>query len=138
MNAVYRLSLMLRQIHGNIVPIQGDVTKKEDLQRIVNLITAETGYINVFIANSGIQGPGLEGLKPNSALSGLYETLWSTDFDAFTNTYAVNTSAVFFSVIAFLPLLEAGNVKGNVIQKSQVIATSSVASFNRTALVSND
>jgi len=41
---------------------------------------------------------------------------------------------VFYSVIAFLGLLEAGNNKGNVEQLSQVITTSSIAGFNRLPL----
>jgi NAD(P)-dependent dehydrogenase (short-subunit alcohol dehydrogenase family) len=40
--------------------------------------------------------------------------------------------AVWYTIIAFLGLLDTGNKKGNVEQKSQVIATSSIGSFNRT------
>lgn len=39
--------------------------------------------------------------------------------------------AVFFTIVAFLPLLEAGNQKGNVAQSSQTIITSSLGAFNR-------
>ncbi|KAF2805452.1 NAD(P)-binding protein, partial [Mytilinidion resinicola] len=38
------------------------------------------------------------------------------------------------SIIAFLELLDAGNKKGNLVQKSQVIATSSIGAFNRVPL----
>ena len=83
------------------------------------------------VANSGITGPSLEGLKPNSSLAEIQEFLWKSDVDDFTHTYRVNTSAVFYSVVAFLGLLDAGNKSGNVEQKSQVIATSSIGGFNR-------
>lgn len=43
----------------------------------------------------------------------------------------MNVSAAFFSVVAFLKLLDAGNKKANVEQASQVIATSSIGGFNR-------
>jgi len=109
------------------------VTSKTDLQKAVDTITSQVGYINVLIANSGIQGPPLQGVTPNSTVSELRSALWATDFDFYTKTYAVNTSAVFFSAIAFLELLDAGNKKGNVDQKSQVIATSSIGGFNRSA-----
>jgi NAD(P)-dependent dehydrogenase (short-subunit alcohol dehydrogenase family) len=36
-----------------------------------------------------------------------------------------------FTIVAFLGLLDAGNKKGNLEQKSQVIATSSIGSLNR-------
>ncbi|KAH8600752.1 hypothetical protein B0O99DRAFT_535428 [Bisporella sp. PMI_857] len=120
--------------HGNILPLQGDVTSKEDLSLIVDRITAETGYINVLIANSGIVGPSIPPIGPNATVSDLRESLWKTDAQAFTNTLEINTGAVFFSVVAFLSLLEAGNVKGNVEQKSQVIATTSIGGFNRVPL----
>ncbi|KAL2070034.1 hypothetical protein VTL71DRAFT_14714 [Oculimacula yallundae] len=120
--------------HGNIIPLQGDVTKKEDLSSIVDKITKEKGYINVLIANSGISGPVLEKLSEDATLSQLQESLWKTDSLEFDNTFSVNTSAVWFSVVAFLGLLDEGNKKGNVDQKSQVIATSSIGGFNRIPL----
>lgn len=97
-------------------------------------VTKEDGFINVLVANSGIQGPNLEGLKPTSTLAEIQEFLWKSDIEDFTHTYRVNVSAVFYSAIAFLPLLDAGNKKGNVEQKSQVITTSSIGGFNRMPL----
>jgi len=41
---------------------------------------------------------------------------------------------VFFSIVAFLELLDAGNRKGNVEQRSQVVATSSIGGYNRLPL----
>ncbi|KAH8654115.1 hypothetical protein BGZ60DRAFT_473254 [Tricladium varicosporioides] len=120
--------------HGKIIPLQGDVSSKDDLTRIVDTITAADGFINLLVANSGIGGPGLAGLKPNPTLSEYRDFLWNTDPQAFTQTYHINTSAVFFTVVAFLNLLGAGNAKGNVEQKSQVIATSSIGAFSRVPL----
>ena len=56
------------------------------------------------------------------------------DAQDFTQTYHTNTTAVFFSVVAFLDLLDRGNKNGNVEQKSQVIATSSIGAYNRNAM----
>ncbi|KAG7145965.1 Short-chain dehydrogenase/reductase VdtF like protein [Verticillium longisporum] len=134
--------------HGNIKPIQADVTNKKDLERAVEELTAAHGFVNVVIANSGITGPGLEGLPANPSLSQFREKLWSTSSDEFTNTeklwstssdeftntFAVNNTGVFNTVAAFLELLDAGNKRGHVQQRSQVIATASVASFNRQPL----
>ena len=119
--------------HGNIIPIVGDVTSKDTLQSIASRIEKEVGYINVLIANSGIGGPINLSITPQTSLEEYHSILWNQSFDEYTNTFAVNTSAVFFCIIAFLKLLDAGNNKGNVEQKSQVIATSSIGSFNRKA-----
>ena len=117
--------------HGNIIPIVGDVTSKSSLEAVVKQIEGEVGYINVLIANSGIAGPQS---KPQNTLKSIDEfrsEMWKLSFEEFTNTFHVNTTAVFFTTIAFLGLLDAGNKRKNVEQLSQVIATSSIAGFSR-------
>lgn len=110
------------------------MTSKDDLARIVSTISSNDGFINVLIANAGIGGPSLKNLKPNPTLSELRDFLWQMDAQEFTQTYHANTTAVFYSVVAFLDLLDKGNKKGNIEQKSQVIATSSIGAYNRNAM----
>lgn len=118
--------------HNNIIPLVGDVTSKEALSSIVSKIKSEVGYINVLIANSGILGPQPSSkITPETTLKDFQKSMWDIGFEEYSNTFAVNASAVFYSVIAFLELLDEGNRRGNVEQKSQVIATSSIAGFNR-------
>ena len=117
--------------HGNIIPLVGDVTRKEDLKSIAAHIENDVGYINVLIANSGIAGPQSLGVTPETSLKDFQAKLWEQENGAYNETFTVNVSAVFFTVVAFLGLLDEGNKKGNVEQKSQVIATSSIAGFNR-------
>ena len=117
---------------GNIIPIVGDVTSKDSLRAIADQVKAEVGYINVIIANSGIGGPQVsKKLTPETSFEDFQSTMWDMNSDDFTKTFAVNTTAVHFSIIAFLGLLDAGNKKGNVEQKSQAICTSSIGGFNR-------
>ncbi|KAK1033569.1 hypothetical protein LTR33_016699, partial [Friedmanniomyces endolithicus] len=40
--------------HGNIIPVQGSTTSHDDMQRIVDQVTKETGYIDVLVANAGM------------------------------------------------------------------------------------
>ena len=117
--------------HGNIIPVVGDATSKDSLQSIATYIEKEVGYINVVIANSGILGPQTSSITPSSSLQEFQSILWNTPFEDYTQTFAVNTSAVYYTIVAFLGLLDAGNKKGNVEQRSQVIATSSIGGFNR-------
>lgn len=119
--------------HGNIIPLVGDVTSKDNLQSIAKHIEREVGYINVLVANSGIGGPQPNPIKPETSLQDFQASIWQASLEEYTNTFAVNTSAVWFTVAAFLPLLDAGNKKANVEQASQVIATSSIGGFNRNA-----
>ncbi|KAK3166784.1 hypothetical protein OEA41_009909 [Lepraria neglecta] len=117
--------------HGNIIPLVGDVTSKDSLQSIVSHIEQDVGYINVLIANSGVQGPADNPISAQKSLEEYQSILWNQSFEDYSNVFSVNVAAVFFSIIAFLKLLDAGNKKGNVEQKSQVIATSSIGGFNR-------
>jgi NAD(P)-dependent dehydrogenase (short-subunit alcohol dehydrogenase family) len=117
---------------NNIIPIVGDVTSKESLSSAVATITAETGYINVLIANSGILGP--QAAVPITASSSIadFQKAWGeSSWEDYVETFNLNTVAVWFTTLAFLGLLDEGNKKGNVEQKSQVIATSSIGGFNR-------
>ncbi|KAM0335234.1 hypothetical protein ACHAQA_000277 [Verticillium albo-atrum] len=120
--------------HGNIKAIQADVTSKQDLQRAVEELKTAHGFVNVVIANSGISGPLIDGLAANPNISEFREKLWSASSEEFTNTFAVNNTGVFHTVTAFLELLDEGNKRGNVQQRSQVIATASIAAFNRQPL----
>lgn len=119
--------------HGNIHPIRADVTSKEDLSAAVSHIASKTGYINLLVANSGITGPTLGGLQqdPKPSITQFADYLWKMDANSFNQTYEVNNTAVFYTIAAFLELLDKGNKKGNVEWKSQVIATASAGAFNR-------
>jgi len=117
---------------NNIIPLVGDVTSKEALSSIVSHIKSEVGYINVLIANSGILGPqAAQKFTSESTIADYQKTWGEWKFEEFADTFKLNTVAVWFTIVAFLGLLDAGNKKGNVEQKSQVITTSSIGGFNR-------
>jgi NAD(P)-dependent dehydrogenase (short-subunit alcohol dehydrogenase family) len=119
---------------NNIIPLVGDVTSNETLSSIVSTIQSEVGYINVLIANSGILGPQREKSIPitaESSVADFQKAYGESSFEDYAATFELNTVAVWFTVVAFLGLLDEGNKKGNVEQKSQVIATSSIGGFNR-------
>lgn len=107
------------------------MTSKSDLTAAVTQISSRSSYVNLVIANSGITGPTLKGLDKNASLTAFRDHLWNWDQDDFTQTFALNTTAAFFTVVAFLDLLDKGNKARNVEQKSQVICISSAGAFNR-------
>ncbi|KAL2194250.1 hypothetical protein P885DRAFT_43391 [Corynascus similis CBS 632.67] len=132
---------------GIFVPIQCDVTSHASLQCAVDRVAAETGYINLLVANSGAVGP-VAGLNPSLSLSEVRSKLFSQEImDGMTSTMNVNATGAYFTMIAFLELLEMGNKRalegrgfggprmgsnGDVPSvQSQVIVTSSIAAFSR-------
>jgi NAD(P)-dependent dehydrogenase (short-subunit alcohol dehydrogenase family) len=117
---------------NNIIPLIGDVTSKESMASVVNHIKSEIGYINLLIANSGVGGPqASKAITESTSIEEFAEIYGSPSFEEMSKTFEVNTVAVMICVTAFLPLLDAGNKKGNLEQKSQIIATSSIGGFNR-------
>ncbi|KAM6520036.1 hypothetical protein FALCPG4_013593 [Fusarium falciforme] len=115
----------------NVIPVQCDVTSRDNLKAAVAFIEKDVGYINLLVANSGISGPS-GNVPPGASIAQLQETLFDIPMEDFTNTYHVNCTAVFYTTIAFLGLLDEGNKKSNYQGgRSQVIATSSIGSFNR-------
>jgi NAD(P)-dependent dehydrogenase (short-subunit alcohol dehydrogenase family) len=125
-------------VNGTIKPIVGDVTDKESLKNVADQVKKEQGYINLLFANAGVSGPkhaallkeGHEdGSKPSVAE--FQKAMFEPNVDDFTFAAHVNNTAVFYTAVAFLDLLDAGNKQRNLPQDSQIIVTSSIAGFSR-------
>ncbi|KAI8963229.1 NAD(P)-binding protein [Daldinia sp. FL1419] len=116
---------------GNVIPVTCDVTSKESLQSATTHIQQDVGFVNLLVCNSGIGGPYGNRPRPETTLDEFVEANLSVPIEDYTNTFAVNTSAVWYTTMSFLKLLDAGNKKGNVEQRSQVIAVSSIGGFNK-------
>ncbi|KAK0850795.1 hypothetical protein LTS02_013044 [Friedmanniomyces endolithicus] len=124
-------------VNGTIKPIVGDVSDKKSLQKIVDQIRDEQGFVNLLFANAGVSGPA-----DNPALSKVakdrkpsvkeyQDALWQPEPEAYTKALHVNCTAVYYTAIAFLGLLDEGNKERNVPQDSQILVTSSTAGFSR-------
>jgi len=119
-----------------VVPLPGDVTSRDSLLEMSARVESEIGYVNLVVTNAGIMGPRPLKSGPNETRASLAEYrahALETPMEDFTNTYAVNTTAVYYTTLAFLNLLDAGNKKANMglDWRSQVIATSSIGGFSR-------
>lgn len=129
-----------------LTPVQCDITSKDSLQTAVDRITSETGHINLLVANSGILGP-IATFSAKQSISEMRKHMFEdTSMEEFNDVFMVNTTATLFTILAFLELLDAGNI--NAVDKtgfgaplkpgskvpsiqSQVIVTSSVGAFLR-------
>ncbi|CAK7224173.1 hypothetical protein SCUCBS95973_005430 [Sporothrix curviconia] len=117
---------------GNLVPIQCDITSQDSLLSATGQIRAQVGHVNLLVANAGIPGPYPPRIPAGASLADVADAWWQTDLGAFVSTYRVNDAGTFYTALAFLTLLEAGNAQGNVGFTSQIVATASITAFNRT------
>lgn len=119
--------------NGEVIhPIVCDVTSKEALQAAAEHIRQEIGYINVLFANSGVIKAATEKLDLNNDdVKTIQQKLWKPDMADFTETMNVNVTGAFYTTIAFLDLLDEGNKRAVVSQKSHVVLTSSIAAYSR-------
>lgn len=119
-----------------VVPLPGDITSLGSLLSMSEQVKAEEGFVNLVVANAGVMGPRPLKTPPKEPPPSVAEYrghALKTPMEDFTQTYAVNTTGVYYTTLAFLDLLDAGNTKGNMGSdwRSQVIATSSIGGFSR-------
>lgn len=128
---------------GVIVSVKCDITSKESLESAYRTVAAQTTHVDILFANGGILGPRMCSPPPKAdgslpSLAELREELFNIPMEEFTNVLNVNVTGSYYTVLAFLPLLEAANKKRPAPQvgvltapTAQVVITSSIAGFNR-------
>ncbi|KAK5168465.1 hypothetical protein LTR04_006725 [Oleoguttula sp. CCFEE 6159] len=109
---------------GQIIPLGPcDVTKKDDLERIVKELERKEKYINLLICAAGISGPKAE--PDEEKASDLKAKLWDNEsVEEWNTTYQTDVTAVYFSTVAFLPLLQAGTEAHGHLSASVIVISS--------------
>ncbi|OBZ71609.1 Rhamnolipids biosynthesis 3-oxoacyl-[acyl-carrier-protein] reductase [Grifola frondosa] len=124
-----------RSRRGNLFALQGDVTNRESLQRIAEIIKRKHGFINLLVNNAGVANnilPKLPG--PGEADIKTYQNiLWNAGTPKeFSDAFDVNVTAVYYCTVCFLELLHAGNKRGNLHGvTSQVLTVTSGGAFRK-------
>lgn len=131
--------------HPSITPLICDVTSKPSLQNAVDTITKEIGYVNLVIANSGDLGP-MNSFNTKIKIQDLRRNLFDeVSMESFTASFHLNLTGAYFTMLAFLELLDAGNKHaleggfgaplkaGSQVPsiQSQVVFIGSIGSFSR-------
>lgn len=110
------------------------MTSQDSLQAIAENVRQETGHVDLVVANAGMAGPGLMGLGPRASATEFARTAWATPMPDFDAVYQLNCTATYYTILAFLPLLEAANNRRDSTAaraSSQVVVTSSMVAFQR-------
>jgi NAD(P)-dependent dehydrogenase (short-subunit alcohol dehydrogenase family) len=100
-----------------------DVTKKDDLEKLVKEIEDKETYLNVLITAAGIPGPKAPPEERNA--KELKASLWDKEtFEAWDETWRTDVTAVYFTTVAFLPLLQAGTETHGHLSASVIVISS--------------
>lgn len=122
-----------------VVPLYCDVTSKVSLESVVSVVETDVGHLDLLVCNAGVGGPQVRAPVPGvTALDEWRDAQMAVRVEEFNGVFAVNSTSVRFTAMAFLKLLDAGNRKGRGAAggegvSSQVVVTSSIAGFNKAA-----
>lgn len=126
--------------HSNIHPLKCDVTSKADLIQATKTIEEADGKVDLLVVNSGIMSQALNDFTPEIKADPkkLSEFWMNKSEQSWADTFSVNVTAVFFTTVAFLGLLDASNQARKTSSDpkrptAQVVITSSIAGFLRVA-----
>lgn len=98
------------------------MTSKDDLENLVHEIGKREAHIDLLITNAGIAGPKSE--TDSADARELKGKLFSETFAQWSDTFSTNVSAVYFTTVAFLPLLQAGRDRGGRLSASVIVISS--------------
>jgi NAD(P)-dependent dehydrogenase (short-subunit alcohol dehydrogenase family) len=100
-----------------------DVTSKDDLQKLVKEIESKEKYLNLVVAAAGISGPKAPPEEEDA--TDLKKKLWENEsFEEWDKTWRTDVSAVYFTTVAFLPLLQAGTESHGHLSASVIVISS--------------
>lgn len=94
-------------IAGQIIPLPGDVSDKNDIKRLVKEVESREKCLCILINNAGIN---TSSQKPEGETA---EEFWknlfdpdNANFEDWATTYKTNVAQLYFMTLGFLPLLE--------------------------------
>ncbi|KAK4225657.1 NAD(P)-binding protein [Podospora fimiseda] len=128
--------------HGKIIPVQGNVTSRADMQGLISRLETEQGRLDILIHCAGAMLTHHPGFKvpEDGSVEKLQETLLAETEKDWSAQFAVNTTAVYFLTAACLGLLKSGSefwknqqtTSGkNVARTSQVITAVGISAYSR-------
>jgi NAD(P)-dependent dehydrogenase (short-subunit alcohol dehydrogenase family) len=109
---------------GQIIPLSPcDVTKKEDLTKMYEELASKEKYINLLVAAAGISGE--KAVPDAEKATDMKKQLFDNEtFEGWAETYNTDVTAVYFSTVVLLPLLQAGTESHGHLSASVIVISS--------------
>ena len=111
-----------------------DVTSKIELEKLIQDLSLKEKYLNLLVSNAGVGGP--KAPPDSDDANALHDKIWQGEtVEEWNAVFQTNVAGVYFSTLAFLPLLQASmEPKGSFPQRSaSVIVISSMSGIMRNA-----
>ncbi|ODO07226.1 short-chain dehydrogenase [Cryptococcus wingfieldii CBS 7118] len=119
---------------GKIIPVQADMSSKEGILKLKEVIEKEEKWVNVLINNHGVS---LDVPKINEAeqtAQGIAKKMFEDEtFESWADGHRINTASYYFTTFAFLPLLDAAQKVGKYSEPGNVLNISSVSGITKTS-----
>jgi len=121
------------QRHGQIIPLEGDITSRESLLAVAQVVRARHGFVNLLVNNAGVALGLVQRREHYGDIRVLQDILWESAASAdYAQSFEVNVTGAYFCTVAFLDLLHRGNERApHAGVTSQVITVSSAGAFRR-------
>ncbi|KAH9035590.1 short-chain dehydrogenase [Lactarius hengduanensis] len=100
---------------GTLIPLPLDVSDRDSIIKVKNIIEEKDGKLHILVNNAGIVGPVSHFLNnPDAPQNANAETLGSALFnddgpDAWSTLYKTNAFSIYYMTTAFLGLLDKGS-----------------------------
>ena len=102
------------------------MTSKDSLEQLIQEISSQERYLSLLVAAAGVPGP--KGIADTGSAHDLKEKLWNAEsFEEWGSTYTTDVTAVYFTTVACLPLLQAAPAE----HSSSAIVISSMSGMMR-------
>lgn len=105
------LDAAVKEIGGNVIAVQGDVTRLADLDKLYETVKSKQGHLDIVFANAGF---------------GEFQTFGNITEEHYDKLFNINVRGLLFTVQKALPLLEDG---GAVLLTGSVAGTKGIANF---------
>ncbi|KAL9051660.1 MAG: hypothetical protein Q9162_005869 [Coniocarpon cinnabarinum] len=104
---------------GEIIALPGDITSKPELKRLADEVESREGRLDILVNNAGVAGApkgdqarnvtgGPESKFEGKNATEVRDRLFADNdtYQTWDDIYRINTAAIYFTSVAFLPLLE--------------------------------
>ncbi|WVQ70972.1 hypothetical protein IAR50_000497 [Cryptococcus sp. DSM 104548] len=119
---------------GKIIPVQADMSSKDGINKLREVIESKEKFVNVLINNHGVSFASPNINDPEQTAEGLAKKMFEEEsFDSWTDAYRINTASYYFTSFAFLPLLAAAKTMGGYSEPGNIVNLSSMSGITKTS-----